>query len=88
MHSVPGKGKRVSQRILVVDDDRSIVRLVRAYLEQAGFEVLVAYDGETALHAMRRDRRIRNRPIPLGVPGVPIQWVRVRARSNHLCSRR
>jgi two-component system alkaline phosphatase synthesis response regulator PhoP len=46
----------VSQRILVVDDDKSIVRLVRAYLEQAGFEVLVAYDGETALHAMRRDR--------------------------------
>jgi two-component system alkaline phosphatase synthesis response regulator PhoP len=46
----------VSQRILVVDDDRSIVRLVRAYLEQAGFEVLVSYDGETALHAMRRDR--------------------------------
>jgi two-component system alkaline phosphatase synthesis response regulator PhoP len=46
----------VPQRILVVDDDREIVRLVRAYLEQAGFEVLVAYDGETALHAMRRDK--------------------------------
>jgi two-component system alkaline phosphatase synthesis response regulator PhoP len=44
------------QRILVVDDDREIVRLVRAYLEQSGFEVLVAYDGNTALHAIRRDR--------------------------------
>jgi two-component system alkaline phosphatase synthesis response regulator PhoP len=39
-----------------VDDDREIVRLVRAYLEQSGFEVLVAYDGNTALHAIRRDR--------------------------------
>jgi two-component system alkaline phosphatase synthesis response regulator PhoP len=46
----------MSQRILVVDDDPQIVRLVRAYLEQAGFEVLVAYDGEAALHAIRRER--------------------------------
>jgi two-component system alkaline phosphatase synthesis response regulator PhoP len=44
------------QRILVVDDDREIARLVRAYLERSGFEVLVAYDGNTALHAIRRDR--------------------------------
>ena len=44
------------QRILVVDDDRGIVRLVRAYLEQNGYEVLVAYDGETALHILRRER--------------------------------
>jgi len=44
-----------SQRILVVDDDKEIVRLVRAYLEQAGFTVYVAYDGETALHMVRRE---------------------------------
>jgi two-component system alkaline phosphatase synthesis response regulator PhoP len=46
----------MSQRILVVDDDKEIVRLVGAYLEQAGFLVLTAYDGETALHAIRRER--------------------------------
>ena len=44
------------QRILVVDDDREIVRLLRAYLEQAGYRVLTAYDGETALHILRRER--------------------------------
>ncbi|GAB4435109.1 MAG: response regulator transcription factor [Anaerolineae bacterium] len=43
-------------QILVVDDDRNIVRLVRSYLEQAGFQVLTAYDGETALHTIRRER--------------------------------
>jgi len=43
-------------RILVVDDDKKIVRLVRSYLEQASFEVLTAYDGETALYTIRRDR--------------------------------
>ncbi len=44
------------QRILVVDDDREIVRLVRAYLEKEHFQVLTAYDGETALHMARRER--------------------------------
>jgi two-component system alkaline phosphatase synthesis response regulator PhoP len=45
----------MTQRILVVDDDREIVRLVRSYLEQSHFEVLTAYDGETALHILRRE---------------------------------
>lgn len=43
-------------RILVVDDEPEIVRTVKAYLEQAGFTVMTAYDGESALHAIRRDR--------------------------------
>jgi two-component system alkaline phosphatase synthesis response regulator PhoP len=42
-------------RILIVDDDREIVRLVKAYLEKAGYTVLCAYDGETALHTLRRE---------------------------------
>ena len=45
-----------NQRILVVDDDREVVRLIRAYLEQAGYEVLVAYNGESAMHILRRER--------------------------------
>ena len=43
------------QRILVVDDDKQIARLVRQYLEQAGYAVLVAYDGETAVQTLRRE---------------------------------
>lgn len=46
----------MAQRILVVDDDKEIVRIVRAYLEKAGYNVSVAYDGETALHIIRSDR--------------------------------
>jgi two-component system alkaline phosphatase synthesis response regulator PhoP len=44
-----------SERILVVDDDKEIVRLVQGYLEKSGFEVLRAYNGETALHMLRRE---------------------------------
>jgi len=43
-------------RVLVVDDDRKIVRLVQSYLEQAGLSVLTAYDGDTAIHAIQKER--------------------------------
>jgi two-component system, OmpR family, alkaline phosphatase synthesis response regulator PhoP len=43
-------------RVLVVDDDPGIVKLVRAYLEQVGFEVVVAYDGKKAMQIARNDR--------------------------------
>ena len=39
----------VTRPILVVDDDRKIVALVRAYLEREGYRVVVAYDGREAL---------------------------------------
>jgi len=39
--------------ILVVDDDRKIVALVRAYLEREGFTVITAYDGREALRQAR-----------------------------------
>ena len=37
------------QRVLVVDDDPDIRRLVSAYLRREGMEVITAEDGETAL---------------------------------------
>ena len=43
------------ERILIVDDDREIVRLLRTYLERERYAVSVAYDGETALHALRQE---------------------------------
>ena len=44
------------ERILVVDDDREVVRLLKAYLEKANYQVLVAIDCETALHTLRREK--------------------------------
>ena len=42
--------------ILVVEDEMRIARLVRDYLEHAGFEVVVAGDGEAALASARGSR--------------------------------
>ena len=56
MSTLPNQPNSSNQLILVVDDDAKIVRLVRSYLEQAGFAVATAGDGDTALHAIRSQR--------------------------------
>lgn len=42
--------------ILIVDDETNIIRLVRGYLEKAGYTVLAAYNGETAMQSLRREK--------------------------------
>src|SRR5439155_5370606 len=42
--------------ILIVDDEPKIVQLVRDYLEHAGFSVLSASDGKTALAVVRASK--------------------------------
>lgn len=55
--------------VLVVDDELKITRLVRDYLEQAGFVVVTASDGKGALVAARQTK-----PdlvvLDLGLPGM------------------
>ena len=46
----------MNQKILVVDDELDIVKVVRAYLEQAGFRVVTASDGQQALAAFRHEK--------------------------------
>lgn len=44
-----------AQKVLVVEDSKETVRAIRVYLEQSGYEVLAAYDGDTGLHIIRRE---------------------------------
>lgn len=46
----------MSKKILVVDDEQKIVKLVRSYLEAAGFRVVTAYDGQEALNVFRHEQ--------------------------------
>ncbi len=56
-------------KILVVDDEKRLVGLIGDYLEKQGYEVKVAYDGESALHSWELED-----PdlivLDLGLPGV------------------
>ena len=44
------------EKILVVDDERDIVKVVAAYLEKEGYSTLSSYDGESALRLFREHR--------------------------------
>ncbi len=55
--------------VLVVEDEIKIARLVRDYLEQAGFAVLEAADGPAALTMARRDTPDAI-VLDLGLPGM------------------
>jgi len=46
----------MSKKILVVDDEAKIVKVLKAYLEQSGFNVLTAADGKVALAIFQRDK--------------------------------
>ena len=46
----------MAEKILVVDDEVKIVRVVRAYLEKEGYQVVEANDGLEALELARREK--------------------------------
>lgn len=47
--------KTVKLRILLVDDDSSMLKIFRKHLELAGYRVVEAVNGEEALEIIRRD---------------------------------
>ena len=57
------------ETILLVDDEQKIVKTVRAYLENAGFRVVTAGDGQAALTAYRHEKPALV-VLDLGLPGL------------------
>lgn len=45
----------MQQKILVVDDEKSIVDILKFNLKREGFDVLIAYDGEEALEIVHKE---------------------------------
>ena len=45
----------MSEKILVVDDEKDIADLVAVYLQNDGYEVLLAYDAQSALACVERE---------------------------------
>jgi two-component system alkaline phosphatase synthesis response regulator PhoP len=63
------------QTILVVDDEPHIVEIVRDYLKQAGYRVVTAGDGQTALTLARHERpdlMVLDLMLPGGLDGLDV----------------
>ena len=69
------------KKVLVVEDEMKIARLVRDYLRQAGFAVLEAADGPAAL-AIARQEQPDMILLDLGLPGMDGLDVTRRLRST------
>lgn len=50
------EARGMSQKILVVDDEQSIVTLLQFNLEQSGFTVIVSLDGKTAIELAQSEK--------------------------------
>lgn len=46
----------MAKRILIVDDERDLVDLLKARLEAQGFEVVTAYDGQEGLEKAKEEK--------------------------------
>lgn len=46
----------MSQKILIIEDEQQIARLVRLYLEEAGFQAAEVRDGSQAIYAFRHEQ--------------------------------
>jgi two-component system, cell cycle response regulator len=67
-------------RVLAVDDDRMYLKRLQLVLTRAGFDVVTANDGPSALERIRQDRDVSVLLIDLSMPGMDgIETVR-RAR--------
>ncbi len=44
------------KRILVVDDEIELVKAIQIRLEQAGYEIMVAYDGQEGLEKAKKEK--------------------------------
>ncbi|MFH1618831.1 MAG: response regulator [bacterium] len=51
-------------RVLIVDDEKDVVTLVRFLMEKEGYEVMEAYNGEEALSRIGVDPLDPNAPLP------------------------
>jgi two-component system alkaline phosphatase synthesis response regulator PhoP len=69
------------KQVLVVEDELKILRLVRDYLTQAGFDVLEATDGNAAI-TLARSEQPDMIVLDLGLPGLDGLDVTRRLRAN------
>jgi DNA-binding response OmpR family regulator len=44
-----------NNKVLIVDDEKQIVEIVKAYLEREGYQTMAAYDGTSALTIARKE---------------------------------
>lgn len=82
-NSIIAKIISMSSTILIIEDEPELVRVLRSYLEQAGFNVLTALRGDTGLTTWE-DKRPDLVILDLNLPGMDGLEVARRIRKNEV----
>ena len=72
-----------TKRVLIIDDDKTMVTLMTALLRKAGFEVLAAFDGASGFMAAQKQRPdliLLDMQMPAG--GGEAVWKRLAASAH------
>ncbi len=73
------KGNSESRRVLVIEDDQSVRRMLRFSLRDAGFEITETSTGEEALQHLQEqipEAIILDLGLPDGLGGAVLEWLR------------
>ncbi len=73
------EGSSESPRVLVIEDDQSVRRMLRFSLRDAGFEITETPTGEEALQQLQRqvpEAIILDLGLPDGLGGAVLEWLR------------
>lgn len=73
----------MNEKILVVDDEREIADLVKLYLENEGFQVLVCYDGKEALRLIEGTEGLDLCVLDIMLPEISGLELCRKIRENH-----
>lgn len=65
-----GDANKIAQRILIIDDDPAILRLVKDKLEGAGYDVFTAASGQQALELIARRGMPHLAIVDVNMPGM------------------
>lgn len=51
-----GRWKRLNEKIVLIEDDRDLSKVISAYLVKEGYEVCIAYDGYEGIELVAREK--------------------------------
>ena len=80
-----GRYKVSELKILVVDDESRMRKLVKDFLTRAGYQVLEAQDGEEAVDTFYSTKGINLLVLDVMMPKMD-GWEVVKVASAHICS--
>ena len=65
----------MTKKILIVEDEKPLAKILKYNLEKEGYSVLSAYDGESGLSFVNEEKPAGNYEVGFSVSGRPVSGI-------------